>query len=120
MAGESETNEEIEPIEPIKMKTDIQNNRSEERANLVSVIGTLVGEASLDAPPVLTYENIMAKAEELGLAEVIFGDAEDSRKLLGSLLKSLQGRHQTDAVGRQFVFAFCPGNAGAQYPIRFL
>ncbi len=90
---------------------------------LTLVIGALVGESSLDAPPLLTTGDILDRAEALGLVEVIVGflDAKsDPRKKIGHRLKKLKGRHLVDSQRRSFEFGRREMAAGAKYPIRFL
>jgi hypothetical protein len=96
------------------------NNHTKELA-LTMVLGDLVAEASPDAPPVLTFESIMAKAEELCLVEVISGDAHEPRKSVGHQLKKLEGKHLMDAKARGYVLGRVKVVAhGCDCPIRFL
>lgn len=95
------------------------NNHTKELA-MTMVLGDLVAEASPDAPPVLTFEAIMARAEELVLVELISGDAHDPRMSVGHRLKRLEGKHLMDAKARGYVLLRVKVAKGYDCHIRFL
>ena len=87
---------------------------------LILVLGNLVGEASLEFPPVLTTVEILDRAEADGMLEMIVGFPKDAKKVLGGKLKHLKGRHLIDSQRRTFEFGRRELATGARYPVRFL
>jgi hypothetical protein len=84
------------------------------------VLGKMVGDAPLEIPPILTTGEILERAEEDGLLEMIVGFPKDAKKVLGNKLKHLKGRHLIDSQRRTFEFGRREIATGARYPVRFL
>jgi hypothetical protein len=84
------------------------------------VLGKMVGDAPVEVPPILTTGEILERAEEDGLLEMIVGFPKDAKKVLGNKLKHLKGRHLIDSQRRTFEFGRREIATGARYPVRFL
>jgi hypothetical protein len=86
---------------------------------LMIVIASLVGEADMAAPPILTTDAILERATADAQLEIITA-AKDFRKSLGHKMSALKGRHLVDTQGRLFEFGRRDAAQGARYPITFL
>ncbi|MGD9417942.1 MAG: hypothetical protein Q7R22_003310, partial [Verrucomicrobiota bacterium JB025] len=87
---------------------------------LKMVIAGLVGECEEDTPPVFVTDEILGRAEEMDMLELVVGFAKEPKRALGHRLKKLKGRHLVDSRGRLFEFGKREASAGAKYPVRFL
>ncbi len=84
------------------------------------VLAQIVGTHNEAEPMELNTGQILERAEETGLLEVIAGWAKDPKKSLGHKLKALKGRHLQDTQGRFYEFGKRDIATGAKYVIRFL
>jgi hypothetical protein len=75
---------------------------------LAWVLGDLVAEAAADAPPVLTFDAIRKKADELVLLELITGYTYAAEKSLGHSIKRMVGRQLMDSKARGYVLGLEP------------
>ena len=66
-----------------------------------------------------TASQLLERAEELNLLEVIAGHNKDMRKALGWKMRNLKGRVFTDSKGRRFEFGKRDKSFGASYPFTF-
>jgi hypothetical protein len=102
------------------MPRQAESGGDESGRALRMVIASLVAEASPEIPPILTTDDILARADQMDLVETIVGFAKDPKKSLGHRLKKLRARHMTDGLGRRFEFGRRDSAAGAKYAVRFL
>lgn len=95
-------------------------NDDDPTTSLIHVLGTLVGDASIEQPPLITSEQILDRSAELQLLEDIVGTRMECKSLLSRLLIKLRGRILVDIKGRSYKSSNVPTKKGQTLIIDFL